>query len=138
MIVSDDQTHVAIKHKNDQYRYDIFKGFDSLEFFGSAKESKGHLLRDHTEYVATLKVSQRSKQIQFSPDKQFCATFSSVGFQLFDLRQEVSINSESGQHLLEPIFTYNVKSNVTYDKMLRVYLGNTTDGDIIQNSWAML
>ena len=96
MIVSDDQTHVVIKHKNDQYRYDIFKGFDSLEFFGSGKESKGHLLRDHTEYVATLKVSQRSKQIQFSPDKQFCATFSSVGFQLFDLRLVSQLTQDHG------------------------------------------
>lgn len=138
VIVSDDQSHVAIKHKNDQYRFDIFKGFDSHDFFGSGKESKGHLLRDHSEYVATLKVSQRSKQIKISADKQFCATFSSVGFQLFDLRQEVSINSESGQHLFEPIFTYNVKSNVTYDRMLTLYLGNATDGGIFQNSWAML
>lgn len=39
---------------------------------------------------------------------------------------------------MEPIFTYNIKSNVTYDKMLTVYLGDATDGDIFSNSWAML
>lgn len=57
---------------------------------------------------------------------------------MFDLRQDPSINDSSGQHVLDPIFTYNVVSNVTYDKMLTVYLGNATDGDIFSNSWAML
>lgn len=40
--------------------------------------------------------------------------------------------------MLEPIFTYKTSSNVTYDKMLTVYLGDATDGDIFANSWAML
>lgn len=94
--VSEDQSHVAIKHSLDENRFDVFKGFDTLEFFGEDKQSKGHLMRDHNEYVATLKVSQRSTRITFSHDKQFCATSSSVGFQVFDLRSKPSINDEQG------------------------------------------
>jgi len=80
VFVSEDQSHVAIMHKLDDKRFDVFKGFNTEAFFGEGKQSKGHLMRDHNEYVATLRVSQKSSRITFSSDKQFCATYSSVGF----------------------------------------------------------
>lgn len=67
----------------------------------------------------------------FSKDHRYCATFSSMGFELFDL-QELSTRA------IKPVMSYsNKKHNATYERVLSVYLNAGTDGDIFANSWVV-
>jgi hypothetical protein len=146
--VSPDQYHVAIKVKPSGKststligHFDIFKGFNQKKFFEKGKEDsrQGHFMRDHDEYVATLEVTQRATRIAFSPDHRYCVTFSSQGYELFDLAQDESINADhpEGMRIKKAINFYHIRQNVTYDRLLEIHLRVDNEGDVFKNSWAV-
>jgi len=115
VLVSPDQTHIAIKVKENpkeplKTRFDIFKGFNEMQFFEAGKEDskQGHFLRSDKEYVATIQVSQRTSRIAFSQDYRYCVTYSSIGMDLFDLSPDTTINTEhsGAMRIKTPVFTY--------------------------------
>lgn len=133
VMVSNDQKYIAIKRKpeilqKNTTKFDIFTGFDKEEFFGTNGKSAGHFLRgNNKEYVATIKTSMRVSRIDFSSDKKSCALYSSVGFALFDISKDASINSDAASSEKSPIFKMEVSENATYDKILAVYVGDSSN-----------
>ena len=133
VMVSNDQKYIAIKRKPDLLqrnttKLDIFTGFDKEEFFGTNGKSAGHFQRgNNKEYVATIKTSIRVTKIAFSSDKKSCAVYSSLGFELFDISKDASINSDAVSSEKTAIFKMEVSENATYDKILCVYVGDSSN-----------